>query len=368
MRSFMTYRGMAYAFIVMLTLTITSSPAAHDQDDTPQKWQRLLQSNRKQYGIAGQAIVVMHNGKVVFRGVDGEADISRHQPVLADSVFSAFSISKLFVSTLIMQLVEQGKLDLNRPASEYIHGLPARWKTIPLRDFLDHTSGVPEYFGDGKTEAVTSKTRFPSNLSAVFASLADRPLTFTPGTEVRYTQTNYLVLSELLASHYGKPYPQVVSERIIQPLHLEHTWLGKSNTPESHRVKAYTGINGTLREDDPIAWPAYAYGHAELYTTADDLARFMEAVASGKLVGRTTLERLWQPHELANGQRGWFATGWEYGENHGYREVGHDGGARSRVRILFRDSLAGDSWIIVYLTNGSATNVWSRTLVESIKK
>jgi D-alanyl-D-alanine carboxypeptidase len=88
-------------------------------------------------------------------------------------------------------------------------------------------------------------------------------------------------------------------------------------------------------------------------------------MTSGELVSKATLRRLWQPRTLAGGRRGWFANGWDYGESGGYRQVGHDGGTRVRVRILFRDSLDGDVYSIVYLTNGSVRNVWSRVLVDS---
>lgn len=359
-------RARVVATLLLFMTGMAPSFATGEQNDLSQRLQALLRSNRQRYGIAGQALVVMHDGKVIFSGVDGQIDIDSHRPVKNDSVFPAFSISKLFVSTLIMQLADQGRLDLGRPASEYVTGLPERWKRISVRDFLDHTSGIPEYFGSGQGEELTADTRFPPDITAVLASLANAPLQFVPGTETRYTQTNYLVLSALLAAYYGKPYPQVVQERIIRPLQLKHTWLGPSDVPQDLRATAYTGKNGRLQKDAAIAWPSYAYGHAELYTTASDLAHFMPAVASGKLVSQATLQRSWQPRELSTGQRGWFATGWDYGESHGYHEVGHDGGARSRVRIIFKEPLDERAYIIVYLTNGSAKNVWSRTLVDAV--
>ncbi|MCL1522937.1 serine hydrolase [Xanthomonas nasturtii] len=110
----------------------------------------------------------------------------------------------------------------------------------------------------------------------------------------------------------------------------------------------------------------YDLGHAELYASIDDLATFIEAMRHGQLVGKPTLQQLWQPQPLPNGQRGWFASGWEVGASGAYRYVGHDGGARVRVRLLYADALDGDSYTIVYLTNGSARGVWSRVLVDSI--
>ncbi|KAF1005013.1 MAG: putative penicillin-binding protein PbpX [Luteibacter sp.] len=360
-------KAIVLSFVIVLVVACSGVPTrVQSDDDLSHRLQALLQSNRHRYGVAGQALLVMHDGKLLFRGVDGDATIDPRKTVSTDSIFPAFSISKLFVSTLILQLVDQGNVDFDRPASDYLPGLPKTWKTITVRDFLDHTSGVPEYFATREGD-MSSDTAFPPDLTAVFASLSDTPLQFTPGTQTRYTQTNYLVLSALLATHYGKPYPQVAQEHIIRPLALRHTWLGPAGVPTDTEVTAYTANHGTLRPDKSIAWPSYAYGHAELYTTMDDLARFMQAVASGQFAGKDTLVRLWQPRELSTGERGWFASGWDYGENHGYREVGHDGGARSRVRMLFKDSLDSDTYLIVYLTNGSAKDVWSRTLVESVE-
>ena len=119
--------------------------------------------------------------------------------------------------------------------------------------------------------------------------------------------------------------------------------------------------------DRPIAWPTYSAAHGNLYSTADDLASFLSAVAQGKFVSRENLLRLWKPYAFANGNTGYFASGWEYGESGAWHEVGHDGGAKVRVRLVFGKDL-NDPAAIVYLTNGSRDNVWSRTLVDSVQQ
>ena len=83
-----------------------------------------------------------------------------------------------------------------------------------------------------------------------------------------------------------------------------------------------------LASDIAVPWPEYSIVHGELYTTIDDLGVFLNAVCNGRL--------------------------------------GHDGGTRVRVRLLFDGSLEHDTYVFVYLTNGSATNVWSRTLIDSV--
>ncbi|WAH63008.1 serine hydrolase domain-containing protein [Xanthomonas hortorum] len=326
-----------------------------------------MQLNRQRYGIVGQAVYVAHNGKLLFRGSDGQADLDSRQPATLEQIFPVFSVSKLFVSALIMQLVEADQIDLDRPARVYLPELPQRWNKITVRQLLNHTSGLPEYFTQeqmsGSPEANAS---FPATAHAVLAALGRQPLLFPPGSDTRYINTNYLVLSQLLQAHYRKPYSQIVSERIIEPLQLAHTFLGRSRLPADEVVSAYVGKDGTLQKQPEIAWPDYALGHAELYTGIDDLAIFMDAIRTGKLVGKATLQQLWQPQVLPNGQRGWFASGWERGASGAYQYVGHDGGAMVRVRLLFAGSLDDDSCTILYLTNGSARGVWSRVLVDSI--
>lgn len=307
-----------------------------------------MKINQKRYGIAGEALLVAHNGKLVFRDAVGAK---------ADDIFPVYSVSKLLVSTLIMQLVEQGKIDLDQPASNYVPSLPLSWRAISVRQFMNHTSGVPEYF---ENTAV-----FPPTVQAAFDALAAKPLHFRPGTASRYTQTNYLVLTVLLEKQYGKPYTQIARERIMQPLRMDHTYLGTASLPKTGVVPAYTGKDGKLQKAEEVTWPVYSYGHAELFSTVDDLARFIQAMGNGELVSKRTLGKLWQPPLLTTGRPGIFASGWEYGQSGAYRQVGHDGGAQVRVRLLYQDTLDGDNYIFIYLTNGSVKNVWSRVLIDS---
>jgi len=341
----MRFPSMALAF----ALFAGNVPAAPLDRALEQK----MAANAQRYVIASQAVLVMRNGELIFRNIAGAR---------RDDLFPVYSVSKLLASMLVMQLVEAGQLDLDQPAGAHLPGLPQRWQQIPLRHFLNHSSGLPEYFSPGNLAGTT----FAPTMQAVFAALADQPLQFEPGSAVRYTQTNFLVLAALLEARYGQPYTQIANDRIINKLGLKNTYLGLANASRRGMVRSYTGKNGRLQADPAVSWPEYANVHAELFTTVDDLATFLQAVAGGELVGKETLRKLWQAQKLAYGQDGLFAAGWELGRSGGYRFVGHDGGAKVRVRLLWPEPDGGDSYTIIYLTNGSAHNVWSRTLVESL--
>ncbi|MCP3061500.1 beta-lactamase family protein [Myxococcus sp. K38C18041901] len=358
------HRQLVAALFCVLAVAPMAAPAAKTELAT--RLDAQLERNRERYGIAGQAVLIRHNGQLVYRAANGEKDVERHAPVSTDTVFNAYSLAKLLASTLVMQLVEQGHVDLDAPASRYAPDLPAAWKAISVRHFLDHSSGVPEYF-ENHEGALVSKgyAGLAPTLETALAGLADTPMQFATGSSNRYTQTNFLVLTALLQAHYRQPYADIVRQRILKPLGLRNTWLGPSGVPAARLATAYIGKDGALRREDDIAWPAYALGHASLHTTVGDLDRFLQALAAGKLVRRATLQTLLQPRKLSTGRDSGFVGGWEFGQSGDYRLMSHDGGTRVRARLLFKDSLAGDTWTFVYFTNGSARNVWSRTLVDS---
>jgi len=323
---------------------------------------RIVADNATKHGIPAQAVVILRNGQPIYRQFSGTTAIDGGLPVNEETVFSVFSVSKLFAATLLLQLVEEGKVNLAAPASRYVANLPAAWHAITVEQFLCHVSGVPEYFDPGNL-----KKPFQASLRAVFESLSNKDFVEPPGTRTRYTNTNFLVIEAILESVTGIGYHDLVRDRITAPLGLRSTWFGSDAVPRGRLVTDYRGENGSVVPDMPIAWPSYSASHGNLYSTANDIASFLAAVAEGKFASREALMRFWKPYVFSNGNNGFFAAGWEYGQNGGWQELGHDGGAKVRVRILFQKNLA-DHHIIVYLTNGSQDNVWSRTLVDSVQK
>ena len=165
-----------------------------------------LQVNRERYGIAGQAVLVAHNGQVLYQGASGECDRATHTPATVDSIFAAQSMAKLLTSTLVMQLVDQSKVDLDTPASRYVPDLPAAWQAIHVRDFLNHSSGIGEYYDRVDNRWVS--TGYPGvapDLGTALKVAGAAPMQFATGSRVQYTQANYLVLTALLTRATARP-------------------------------------------------------------------------------------------------------------------------------------------------------------------
>lgn len=359
------YRTLAAALLCALFAAPIAS--AHESSgDLSNQLDAQLQANRERYGIAGQAVLVAHNGQVLYQGASGERDPATHAPATIDSIFTAQSMAKLLTSTLVMQLVDQGKVDLDAPASRYVPDLPAAWRTIPVRDFLNHSSGIGEYYDRVDNRWISKGySGVAPDLAAALKVAVTAPMQFATGSRVQYTQANYLVLTALLEAHYRKPYPAIARERILQPLKMASTSWGVTSVPATRAAVPYIGKDGQLQPANEDPWPDYGWGHADLQTTVGDMNRFLQALATGKLVRTATLETLWQPQKLGGGGSNFFSTGWNTTRSDGYTQVGHDGGTRVRARLAYKGTLASGYWVFVYLTNGSARNVWSSTLVES---
>jgi CubicO group peptidase (beta-lactamase class C family) len=342
------------ALCMSISCAGSSAPPNRDID-------AIIASNGATHGIPAQAVMVMRNGKVVYQHSAGTRSTAADGGVDADTVFPIFSVGKLFIATLIFEQVEAGTIDLDSPASRYVSGMPETWAGITVRQFLSQVSGVPDFFDPSDLAKP-----FPASRSAMFEQLRNVPLAEAPGTRSRYTLTNTVVLCAILEAVTGRPVADLVQQRLIDRLKLRNIWLDRADVPADRLVTSYHSERNVLVPDQRIDWPDYARAFSDVHATAGDLARFLDAVADGFFVRRSTLDQLWRPYAFANGNTGIFASAWEYGESGVWREVGHDGGAKLRVRILFRQDTP-DRWTIVYLTNGSRDNVWSRTLLESVQ-
>ncbi|HEL4239535.1 TPA: beta-lactamase family protein [Stenotrophomonas maltophilia] len=355
------------AAALLFALFVAPLASARDLPSGPSsQLDAQLQANRERYGIAGQAVLVAHNGQVLYQGASGDRDPTSHALATVDSIFAAQSMAKLLTSTLVMQLVDQGKVDLDAPASRYVPDLPTAWQAIHVRDFLNHSSGIGEYY-DRVNNRWVSKGYLgvAPDLGTALKVAGAAPMQFATGSRVQYTQANYLVLTALLEAYYRKPYPAIARERILQPLKMASTSWGVASVPARRAAVPYIGKDGQLQPANEDPWPDYGWGHADLQTTVGDMNRFLQALATGRLLRTATLETLWQPQKLAGGGSNFFSTGWDTTRSDGYTQVGHDGGTRVRARLAYKGTLASGYWVFVYLTNGSARNVWSSTLVES---
>ena len=159
-----------------------------------------LQMRRQQ--VPGLSLAVVQDGRVVKLQGYGFADLELQVPVTPDTVFEIGSITKQFVAAAVMTLVEQGKINLDEPASRYLSDLPPAWHEVTVLQLLTHTSGIPDFeeiLGYGAY-------RTPTTAPQLIAVAAAKPMDFPPGAQWHYSNTGYYLLGLIIEKVSGMPY------------------------------------------------------------------------------------------------------------------------------------------------------------------
>jgi CubicO group peptidase (beta-lactamase class C family) len=319
------------------------------------KLDALMKSKLDRGNVPGAQVAVIKGNKIVALRSYGLANLETRTPVDDQTAFSIASITKAFIGVATMQLVEQDKLSLDAPLKRYLSGLPAAWQLITIRQLLNHVSGLPDLWGNYDVIAQAE--------AEAFAKAKAMPMAFETGARFQYTQTNYVLLGEIITSQSGMPFQQFVKLNQFDRLKLDHTLFAYSSTEPPNSAGRYTYLRidkagarkgDTLinrREEQP-GWFMTCNG---LMSTASDLARWIIALQGRRLLQKEgDLATLWAPGVLRNGQPSegfggiWngYALGFELVRRAEHRAIASRGGERSAFYIYPDDDLA-----VVVLTN-----------------
>jgi CubicO group peptidase (beta-lactamase class C family) len=271
--------------------TLALHPAALPQDTMLARAVAYIEAAAREHmrseDTPGLALAVVADGRIVAARGFGVADLATGAPVTPDTRFLAGSISKAFTAVALLQLVEEGQVELDRPVANYLPWFKVRSPggAITLHHLLTHTAGLPRDRSDLPSSPYTA------------VALRDRELLLGPGEHYAYSNIGYQLLSLVVEEVEGRLFAEAVRARILQPLGLNATL--PAVTQES-RLVAATGYQYLFDDRPPVpgtplvpvAWSEYTAGDANIVTTAPDLARFLVALLSqGDVPGR----RLMQP-------------------------------------------------------------------------
>jgi D-alanyl-D-alanine carboxypeptidase len=210
-----------------------------------------------------------------------------------DDRFWVGSITKSFVATVVMQLVAERKLGLDDRVSKLLPGRLREGRRIRLRNLLNHTSGIPDYMGlDPWRSAVARNPRVVISPRRLVSSAASLPLEFPPGSQASYSNTNYLVLAEILERATGRPLAVLLRQRIFGPLRLEATsYEGGRRTVGGDQLHGYD-LSGSPPTDVSRHGLGGPWADGAIVSNAHDLAVFFVALLQGKLVPPRLLSQM----------------------------------------------------------------------------
>jgi D-alanyl-D-alanine carboxypeptidase len=227
----------------------------------------------------------------------GVGNLDEHTAPPVDGEVRVASNTKMYVATVVMQLVEEGMVNLDEPIETYLPGLVAGegidGTVITVRQLLQHTSGLPEYADQVAADAFAAQNVYISPRDMLDIALT-KPANFQPGERWEYSNTNYLTLGLLIERVTERPLQEQIDERIIRPLGLEHTYFPSAGERElrgDHPLGYHITTDGALRDITALD-PAFAWSAGALVASPSDLNRFMQALLSGELVDDASLAEM----------------------------------------------------------------------------
>jgi CubicO group peptidase (beta-lactamase class C family) len=341
------------ALLVAVLLWWAGTPAAQDKSSLVD----ALLTSYHDAGLFNGAALVSDHGKVLLRKGYGFADFEWKIPNTPDTKFRIGSITKQFTSTVVLQLVEEGKLSLDSTLSSILpYYRTDTGSKITIHHLLSHTSGIPSY--TGLPNFFRDVSRDPYGVREFVEKYCSGNLEFEPGSRFLYNNSGYFLLGAIIEAVSKKPYAQVVRERVFEPLGMAGSGYDLSGPILERRARGYESGPTGVRNADYLDM-GLPYSAGSLYSTVEDLYIWDQALYGETILPTKAKERMFTPG-LGNYAYGWVVQKRNIGVDKAERlTVGHDGGINGFNTVIRR--VPDDRLLVVLFNNTGGTNLGAMT-------
>jgi CubicO group peptidase (beta-lactamase class C family) len=306
----------------------------------------------------GGVVAVVRGGEVVFGAGYGLADVEFGAPNTRSTPYHMASVSKQFTAFAVVLLSLEGKLGLDDDVRKYLPQVPDFGHTITLRHLLNHTSGIRDHWtlwamSGGRMDDVIRQQ------DLMRLVVRQRDLNFDPGAEYLYSNTGYLLLSEVVTKVSGRPFGEWMKANVFDPLGMSSTQIYDDHERlVPGRAYSYQYSKGGLSK----AVLSYANsGATSLFTTAEDLARWLRNFHTGQVGGPRAIELLQVRGVLNDGKTIDYALGVGIGEQKGLRRISHGGGdAGYRTWLAYYPTIDAGVVVLGNIASFDAGGIGSR--------
>ena len=279
--------------------------------------------------IPGMQVLVVDHGRVIASRSFGVRDVVTKAPVDEHTRFEIGSITKQFTAAAILQLKERGKLKLTDKLGIYVPEYAAA-KDVTIEQLLAQVSGIPDYTELPAYRALIVSAggvltiREPGNVPKILALVRDKPLSFAPGTQFAYSNTNYALLGRIVELASGTPWDAYIRANIFKPAGMTDSAFIQDEAGMADFATGYFLKNGHLiATRSTHGWEG---GAGAIVSTARDVAKWDAALMEGKLLAPDDLAAMLRPGALAAGPNMHYGYGWIVDTFEGQARVMHNGG------------------------------------------
>jgi D-alanyl-D-alanine carboxypeptidase len=271
----------------------------------------------------GAIVLAKRDGEVVLRSAFGLADLELQAPLRPEHRMKIGSVTKGFTAAAVLALATEGRLKLTDTIRTHLPDWPAATREVTLEQLLTHRGGLREYTPLPEYGAAL---RQDATRAEMLALIGKQPAESAPGTAFRYTNSAYFVLGVIVEKVTGGTLHDFVRSRFLEPLALKDTTFDEILTVIPQRVSGYGRQDGKVTNAQPYS-PTRAFAVGDMLSTADDLARWVEALHGGTVPGISPDLRAsaFESRRLPDGRDTGYGLGWFVNEFEGARVVEHGG-------------------------------------------
>jgi CubicO group peptidase (beta-lactamase class C family) len=256
--------------------------------------------------VAGMTIGVRRGGDVLLLRGYGRADVEQGVQAGAETVYRIGSITKQFTAAAVMQLVDQGRIDLEASVSDYLPDFPLQGHDVRVHHLLTHTSGIVNYTGLGET--FWSQSTLDLTHDEMVAIFANEPFDFAPGEDYLYTNSGFYLLGMIVERVSGVPYDEYLDQHVFGPLGMRGSSYCHEDRIIPRRAEGYSQRDGQLVNDAYISMNTPGAAGA-LCSTAPDLLTWSLALREGRVVSEASYRAMTRSATLVDGTE----TGYGFG-------------------------------------------------------
>jgi serine beta-lactamase-like protein LACTB len=358
----LTVRKICLIILLLAVFNVVSAFAQNASGISPEKIKKIesaISSAMSKDKIPGMSVAIVANKKIAWMNGFGQADLENSIPAKANTVYRLASISKTITSVAAMQLVEQGKLDLDAPVQKYCAAFPQKQWTVTTRQVLGHLGGIRHYGPqDGKLfQGGSDNTKHYNSINDSLVFFKDDPLLHEPGSKYLYSTYGYNLVGCIIEGASGKTYLDYVRDNVFKTAAMNTIREDDVAAIIPNRAQGYEkDKNGELRNSG-LADTSYKIPGGGFCSTVEDLAKFAIALQTGKLLKQESLNQAWTKQKTKDGKETTYGLGWQVNERNGLKEVIH-GGNQARV-TTYLYMLPERGFAIVLMMNLEGVN--SRT-------
>ncbi|GAA0654647.1 serine hydrolase domain-containing protein [Brevundimonas lenta] len=309
-------------------------------------------------------VLVARDGEVLTFESFGLAERAFGVPAANDTRYWIASVTKLFTSALIMQMVERGEIGLQAPVRTYLPDF-AGDPSITVHSLLNHTSGLPNPDAGADPTKGVPMYQLPHTPAQLVADYASAPLAHPVGTHFDYSNADYYVLGRIIEVVSGQPFEEVLKARILTPLGMPDSGMLRQSDIIPRLASSYfrMGDDQPLINDLPVYNENWFAGGG-MYSDADDLLTFAEALYGGRVVSAESLQRMLTPGLDDYGYGQWI---WDIeAGGRKYPTYVRFGGVMGANAVLFRVGEANVTVVILSNTNLTDMGSFGRKVAEKV--